>query len=65
MSEIVAEAVRHNLAKSYADGFKDGIAEVLDQLENRSEAAPEGGYRGPLPEELTTWIVAVRRRLVS
>lgn len=57
------EAARVNLRKHYAMGMRDGIEETLDQLEGRSRLVPDGCYRGPMPDELLTWLADVRRRV--
>lgn len=63
MSEIVAEAVRRNLAKSYADGYTDGVKETLLQILGESTIAPDGCYRGPLPPEIKSWVRTVLGRI--
>ena len=60
---VIEQAVKSNLAKHYGMGFKDGIIETLDQLEGRSRLAPDGVYRGPVPDELLTWLAEVRKRV--
>lgn len=47
---------------AYGQGFTDGVLETLDQLENRSAVAPDGGYRGILPPQLQEWIADARAR---
>ncbi len=54
--------MRDPRARSYGQGFIDGVSEALDQLEGRSTRAPSGCYDGPLPDELRDWIAGVRAR---
>jgi hypothetical protein len=50
-------------AMAYHQGYLDGLAETINQIEGRSDVAPAGNYRGPLPDELVIWLTNVRKRL--
>lgn len=63
LSRLAPQLAQSNLAKAYADGFAGGIKETLLQLTGMSTTAPEGCYRGPLPDELEAWVARVRRQL--
>lgn len=49
---------------AWGDGFAEGIATVLDELENKSRTA-DYGYRGAFPQDLRHWCEGVRRRMAD
>lgn len=59
----LTEIAKVQWEKAYALGWGDAIAEMILQLHNESETAPDGGYMGPLPIELEQWLTAVEKRM--
>lgn len=49
--------------RAYRMGWCDGVQETLLQLRNSSTVSAGGGYTGPMPDELVTWLAGVEMRL--
>lgn len=48
------------MRRDYEAGWLDAINEFCDQIEGRSLRAPQAVYRGPVPDELLSWLARVR-----
>jgi len=61
---MAAERTLRTLPDAYSAGLADGVTITLDYLEGRLglEVLEDGIYKGPMPDELRTWIAGVRER---